>query len=208
MDDKGFLAILSRYSSLTELVEHLYVPAILESYVRLVRQPDLHTLSEPQIRNRLAVDLENRNSLLKELLDNDILHLAYENTKVNALNDKTYRTDIEFLLSCFAKFIIECKKQDSFSSDYINEGIHRFRDEKYKAKEACMLAFIVGGHIATILNKTKSTVEADPSFVPATIHEAVCATHPHSFHSTHISVSAQPIFIHHIFLDFIPSLLT
>lgn len=210
MDDKGFLAVLSRYHSLTELVEQLYVPAILESYQRLLQQSDLSSLSEPKIRNRLAQDFENRNCLLKELLDNGILHIVYENTRVNEMNDDTFRTDIEFLLSCYGKFVIECKKQDSYSVNYMNEGIYRFRDEKYKANEAGMLAFIVGGNVSKISSKTKTKVEEDSSFVDPSHSSLLCALHPHSFHSSHkrVSASSLPILIHHVFLDFTSSSLT
>jgi hypothetical protein len=205
MDDKGFLAMLSRYSSLTELVEQLYVPAILESYKRLVQEPEIPSLSENKIRNKFARDLEYCNGILKELLDQNILYLVYEATKVYEMNDETSRTDIEFLMPVFGRFIVECKKQDSYSSDYIIEGVYRFRDGKYQSKEACMLAFIVGGKLAKIVSKTKTIIEADSSFVPSEILEAVCATHPHSFHSMHYRVSTSPILIHHIFLDFTSS---
>lgn len=204
MSDAAFMLEHLGYNSLTELFEQLYLAAVLKSSGNLKGKVNFGPLKENEIRDLLVRDLEFENTLLERFLERKVIDLKSEVTRLRPDTEKKVRTDIEFFISGVGSFVIECKKLDGYTNLYLDEGVHRFRDGKYSIRdsEASMLAFVVDGDVSRIVKKTKANVEMDPSYFEENSHSLICAGYPHSFHSIHRRFSADPILIHHIFLDF------
>lgn len=201
--EPNFIVSHFEFQTYDELIEGLYIRAILDSYSRLSLQADLPELTENKIRNRLIYDLEHKNPILKGFFENNLLKFSAENTLVSE-DDSTVRTDIEFFLFIEGTFIIECKKLSSYSQAYILEGVHRFVTKQYaaKANQAAMLAFMVKGNIDKVCHKTKKKVLAEESCLQHPRVDLLCSEHRHSFHSLHNRVDTEHILLHHVFLDF------
>lgn len=192
-----------RFGSYAELVHELYIPSIIDSFGRLRVVDKIDTLIENHIRNHLAFDLENDNSILRPYLEKKLLKLTKENTLLISL-EETMRTDIEFFLSEFGDFVIECKKLSSADQRYIHDGLARFSGEFYSKKdeEAGMIGFIYGGAIDNIVTNLKPKVKAhQPGADIDALLKEICCGYKHSFHSRHTRITQPEIFIHHLFVD-------
>ncbi len=192
---------LLRFRSYAELVENIYMKAILDSFQRLKAVVGINTFIENKIRNHLAHDLENYNPILKPFLELKVLKLTKENTLLLS-PDTTNRTDIELFISGHGDFVIECKNLKSAEQRYINDGLHRFTSGSYATKdsEAGMIGFIVGGSIISIVKGIASKIKADPSYI-ISVADANCNGYIESFHSTHSRAKNDNIYIHHLFVD-------
>src|ERR1700752_248565 len=89
-----------RFNTYSELVEGLYIPALIESFDRLKLIPGFSGKTENEIRNHLAFDLENNNKILSAFIQHKIVKLTKENTLL-LTPEETKRTDIEFFISWF-----------------------------------------------------------------------------------------------------------
>lgn len=191
---------LLKYKSYSDLVENLYQNAIINSFNRLQKIKNIGSLTENTIRNHLAFDLENDNPILRPYLQSKILKLTKENTLLlSAVNTK--RTDIEFFISGYGDYVIECKNLSSAEQRYINEGVKRFTNEFYSSddSEAGMIGFIIGGDISSILGNLENKVKQDGTFASTPSNK--CNKYIYSFHSTHTRNTKSNIYIHHLFIN-------
>lgn len=81
------------YKSAQDLYERLYLKAIVDTYGRIDKSPDI----ENNIRNRFIWDLEKVNPLIKTLIDNNILQLDFEHSHF-VTESEIKRTDIVFFI--------------------------------------------------------------------------------------------------------------
>jgi hypothetical protein len=184
------------------MVEDLYLKAIVDSFSRIQLKVGLKDLKENDIRNHLVYDLENNNNILKPLLDNATLKLTKENTLLISPSE-TKRTDIEFFISLLGDFVVECKRLGSIDSRYINEGVHRFTNEIYAAKdtEAGMIGFVNSGDIDTICPGMNLKIQLDDSYIDdkGSLPNR-CNNFDYSFHTLFKRKSKKEILIHHLFV--------
>lgn len=188
------------YKSKQDLYENLYLKAIVDSYSRIDKTPDI----ENNIRDRFIRDLEKYNAYTSKLINDCILKLNFEQWHLIDDSQKA-RTDIAFFISGIEDFIVECKilySQLSKNKFYISDGLSRFIDKKYSKNNnyAAMMGFIVSGELYTIINTLKTQVLniakkklSDKKGIP--FWEL-------SFISTHDREQANPINIYHLFFNF------
>jgi nitrogen regulatory protein PII-like uncharacterized protein len=189
-----------RFRSYKDIVEGLYLPAIVDSFRRLKNVQGIIRLTENEIRNHLVFDLENGNTILSPFLKTKTVKLTKENTLLLSPLE-TRRTDFEFFFSGFGDFVVECKNLKSAEQRYINEGVNRFVREDYSKSDesAGMIGFIVAeGKVNTIVTKLQEKIQKESSFVFNTNLQGLCAGYKYSFHSTHSRVT-QPIVLYHLF---------
>lgn len=192
------------FKSKKDVYENLYLKAIVDSYNRIDKTPDL----ENEIRDRFVLDLERKNVFTKDYIQNYILQLDFERGHFVS-ETKKRRTDIVFSLAGFDRFIFECKRLFSFPSknaEYINEGLKRFVELQYSENEsyAGMIGFVVSGNIFTITDHLMGKIK-EYSFVLS--HENLlrqkCADWQFSFQSMHNRVNNTKIHIYHLFFEFL-----
>lgn len=194
-----------RFETYSDLVENLYLKALIESFTRLRLIPGIGDLIENQIRNQLAYDLENNNNILRPYLQNKIVKLTKENTLLPSPT-RSNRTDIEFFISFLGDFVVECKNLSSAEQRYINDGVNRFISGQFSSNdsEAAMIGFIVGGGIPSIKEKLYLKVENESSAEKNYSHsQERCSGYEHSFHSLHTRPNKKKILIHHLFVDLV-----
>ena len=146
------------YRSKKDLYENLYLRSTVDTYRRINKSAAL----ENEIRDRFILDLERKNQLTRDLIQNDILQLDFERQHFVSPSEKR-RTDIVFFITGFGKFTVECKrlfKEPSRNEEYINEGLKRFVELKYSENEAYagMIGFVVSGNIRTITEDVSTKV--------------------------------------------------
>lgn len=194
-----------QFSNYQELVEKLYLTAIVDSFKRIQNILGIKDLIENKIRNHLAYDLENNNKILQPFLQIKLLKLTKENTLLLS-PIVTKRTDIEFFISGFGGFVVECKNLSGAEQRYINDGVLRFTEEYYSKsdKEASMIGFVVGGDIVKIITGLKIKVEKhQPTRNCKNLLSQKCIKYQYGFHSEHNRKTQQPIFLHHLFVSLI-----
>lgn len=197
-EHKDFL----KFKSYSDLVENLYQHAVIDSFPNLQAVVGINRLSENTIRNHLVYYLENSNSILQPYLQKKIIKLTKENTVLHSPTE-TRRTDIEFFMSGYGDFVIECKNLNSADRRYIDDGLLRFVNEFYSTNdsEAGMIGFIVGGSIAGIESNLLAKIRVESSFVSMCPSFAKCCTYPYSFHTIHKRQTKPNIYVHHLFID-------
>lgn len=203
-----------KFRTKSEVLERLFLPAIIESYSRVKLVSGVHNFKENDIRNEFIRDFRERNSLLKSWLDNKIIWLGAENQACT--DDYSKRTDIE--LKCTFHeiyFVIECKRLASFETRYIQgrningvyepDGLEKFLKLFYSSKEAeaAMVGFIVNGSAQQIFLKTKDAAKIfEPSPQMSLVINKSCANWQMSFQSSHIRSDKSSILLYHLFFDF------
>jgi hypothetical protein len=198
---KGLLKNV-RYDNYSKLIEGLYIPAIIDSFQRLKNIPQISNLIENKIRNNLVYDLENNNPILKPFLQNNILKLTKENT-ILISPAITKRTDIEFFISLYGEFVVECKSLRSAEQRYIDEGVARFTSEFYSKNnsEAGMIGFIVNGPMDKIMDGLIMKVQKHQLVLNSNYRlKQNCVSYIHSFHSEHNRITKNSILIHHLLI--------
>jgi hypothetical protein len=196
---------LLRYKTYSSLVEDIYISSLVESFERLKAVPGIADMTENHIRNHLAFDLENHNTLLYPFFQTKLLKLTKENTLLLS-PEETKRTDIEFFISGAGDFVVECKKLQSADQRYISEGINRFVTKVYarSAQEAGLLGFVVGGKCASVMAGLRTRIGNERSFDKEYIHPTkTCGAYKFSFHSLHKRESIAAILLHHLFVDLV-----
>jgi len=191
------------YKSAQDLYERLYLRAIVDTYVRIDKSPDI----ENNIRNRFIWDLERVNPLTKTLIDTNILQLDFERSHFVTESD-IRRTDIVFFITGFEKFIIECKclyQQPSRNNAYFNDGLIRYVDLRYAERNrfAGMIGFVVSGNISEILNNTKNNAANFHRSNTLTTENQVNFNWEYSFVSSHERINNEDILIYHLFFPFL-----
>ncbi|OHD17072.1 MAG: hypothetical protein A2086_06220 [Spirochaetes bacterium GWD1_27_9] len=213
----NFLRFESKYKSQKQLIEELYLMALIDSFQRVKLIKDINTFIENKIRNKFVYDLENKNEFLKEWINSKIIFLTSENQIIR--DDENKRTDIEFIVSKYGKFVVECKRLNSAEERYIKgkyddkekkyteDGIERFTNSIYAKDEqfAGMIGFVVDGDINKIILKLKDKIK-DFKFDTNSYNllETKCADWETSFQSKHIrdNNKIQTIHLYHLFLNF------
>jgi hypothetical protein len=199
-----FQRLTLKYPTQKDIIEKLYLNGIIRSYNNINQTEGNCELKENEIRNKFIYDFKYHNTDFEKLINNKILYFASENQTVKE-DGTIYRTDIEFIISSFGLFTIECKKLKSAESRYINDGISRFTDLKYSEKEeyAGMIGFVCSGHISKIVNNLKPKVRA---FCFANDSDNVlnkkCVDWEFSFQSKHLRTDGSIIHLYHLFFDF------
>lgn len=203
-----------KYESQKDVIENLYLPAIVESYHRVSLMRGISKLIENKIRDEFVKDFISKNTLLKDYIANNTLKFTNEN-RIISEDKNEFRTDIEFFISFYGNFVIECKRLSSAESRYINgreidgeykvDGLERFITLSYSAndKYACMMAFVIKGDSQTIMEKLKDLVKNyHPSSSPNDLLDQQCANWKYSFQSLHSRVNKTDIHIYHCFFPF------
>jgi len=206
-----------RYESQKDVIENLYLPAIVESYNRICLIHGISKLIENKIRDEFIKDFQYKNTLLKDYIDNNTIKLTNE-TRILSESKNEFRTDIEFFISFYGNFVIECKRLSSAESRYIKgrdvngeykvDGIERFVNLAYSKNDtsACMLAFVINGNPQLIMEKLRDLVESfHPSKIPNNLIKKRCADWEMSFQSLHNRADNSDIQIYHFFFPFLKS---
>jgi hypothetical protein len=194
-----------QFNSYQELVEKLYITAIVDSFQRIQKVSGIKKQKENEIRNHLVFDLENNNILLQPFLQTKILKFTKENTILLSATE-TKRTDIEFIISVFGDFVVECKNLSSVEQRYVDDGLIRFTEEYYSKSDldASMIGFIVAGNIAKIIDGLKLRVVQHNSTTNCQrLLNQLCINYQYSFHSEHNRKIQRPIIIHHLFVTLV-----
>lgn len=197
----------SKYPTQKDLIENLYLKAILDSYPRIKKIKGVENLSENKIRNEFVYDLQYKNKLLLEFTKT--VKLTSENQVLT--EDNIFRTDIEFFVSEYGSFVIECKKLKAAEGRYIRDvdskgGVERFTNLHYapEEKKAGMIGFLVQGNPKKIVESLIKKVKA---FHPADKIEELlkqkCLDWELSFQSKHICINKKEIHLYHLFFDFV-----
>lgn len=196
-----FAKSFSKYKSKQDLYENLYLEALVESYKRIDKSPAL----ENTIRDRFVLDLENENLITKEFITKGYLQINFERQHFVSEKEKR-RTDLDFFISIFGNFTVECKRlfhEDSKNEEYIENGLSRFINLKYSKENnyAAMVGFVISGDIDKI---EKSMLEKCQTVFPI---ETEFAKQPsnsweNSFKTTHKRVNDSEINIYHLFFEF------
>lgn len=64
---------VSKYSSLQEVIETLYLKAFVDAYGRIKQIEGIHTLSENKIRDKFQYDFEHSNPIITEYIANETI---------------------------------------------------------------------------------------------------------------------------------------
>ena len=184
-----------------DLYENLYLRAFIDSYRRIGKA----SILEEKIRDRFVYDLEWKNPLTKDLIQQQVLILTWERW-LNVSEEEKSRADISFSISGF-EFIIECKRLKYADSRYLDYGVKRFVELKYAKNDTHggMIGFVIDGDIKKIVNNLKPKVKdfhLSPGF--ENLLKKSCVTWEHSFQSRHDRNDNSRIHLYHLFFDFIP----
>jgi hypothetical protein len=116
------------YQSKQDLIENLFIKSIYDTYNRV----DKNVGIENEIRDRFIYDFYHNSTLLKGLINKNILFVNWERWVFKNEVDLG-RTDLSFAISGI-EFIVECKRLKNASSQYIDEGLYRFINKDYSRK--------------------------------------------------------------------------
>lgn len=198
-----FHRLTLKYSSQKEIIEKLYLNGIIESYKNIKQTEENCKLKENEIRNNFIYDFKYHNTDFEKLVNYKILYFTSENQIIK--EDSTYRTDIEFIISSYGLFTIECKKLKSAESRYINDGISRFTELKYSENEeyAGMIGFVCAGKIEKITQNLKPKIKKFNLVLNSEkLLNQKCVDWEFSFQSKHIRNDGSTIHLYHLFFDF------
>lgn len=175
---------------------------IYNCYEKMLLKYEFIENNEDKIKNRLFKDYLDNQNIRNELGLNEFLFKT-ETAFVDENYDEKGYTDIEVIdligskKSTQAYYIIECKRLDgktSLNNEYVNEGINRFKVEKYPTYNIVngMLGFIVKN--INIFENTKHFKDLNQySFID---------NFEFSYRSNHITKSNKNIILYHLMLDF------
>ncbi len=194
-----FLRFISKYRSKTDLIENLFLNAMIDSYSRVKKIINIYDNSENKIRNNFQYDLTYSNKFTKDLLNKNFITFTAENQIITKENE-IKRTDIQFIINGVIKFVIECKKIKTVKrKQYIDDGIYRFVENIYISQDeeyAGMCNFVVNDDISTIILGIKKKVK-EYNFV--SIDENNICDFESSFSSKHNRTESKNIKIYHLF---------
>ncbi len=204
---QAFADFTSKYPTRQDVIEQFYLRVIVDSYTRVRQIQGIQELSENKIRNQFVFDIQHKNPLFMPF--NKTVKPISENQIVT--EQELLRSDIEFFISQYGAYVIECKKLKSAEKRYLTDGkgkggIERFTNLDYAADEeaAGMLGFIVKGEAGQIVRNLKQKIAAfcsarDNAFVL----QHKCAEYELSFQSKHIRTNHTEIHLYHLFFDFV-----
>ena len=206
----------SKYPTIKDLIEKLYLIAIIEAYHWIRENENITDLLENEIKNKFIKHFKHINPFLKEYINNYTIILTAENQVYT--EQEIHRTDFEFISSYHEnKFVVECKRLTSAETRYIHgttdkngeykiDGLEKFIDLIYSQNDnyAGMIGFIIKGDPLKISNKIKDKVG---DFHPVNGIELLlkqrCTDWKMSFQSKHLKKNKSEIHMYHLFFDFI-----
>lgn len=185
------------YKSKQDLIENLYLKAIIDSYERINKTFGI----ENEIRDRFVHDFHYKNPLLMKWIQANIIYINWERWVFKNEEDLG-RADLSFAISGL-EFIIECKRLKNASQKYIDEGLHRFINQDYSANEtyAGMLGFVIGGEIENISSGILRKCETEKC-IHNTFAQQKYTNWEYSFKTAHLRKDCSAINIYHLFLNF------
>lgn len=185
------------YKSKQDLIENLFIKSIYDTYGRV----DKNVAIENDIRDRFIYDFYYNSTMLKSLINKNILYVNWEKWVFKNADDLG-RTDLSFAISGF-EFIVECKRLKNASSKYISDGLSRFINKEYSKNEsyAGMIGFIVEGDVkwicSSLMEKCKQEKYSESEFSRARVDYSET-----SFLTSHNREGTDVINIYHLFLSF------
>ncbi len=186
------------YKSKQDLIENLYLKAICDSYERI----DKNIGIENDIRDRFIKDFYFESPYLKKWIQQGILKVSWEDWVFKNENELG-RTDIDFFMSGFGSFIIECKRLKNASQKYIDDGLHRFINKEYSENEsyAGMIGFVIEGDIKSICLKLEEKCKKE-SFCKNIFTQSNNKCSKYYFNTSHYRKNNEEINIYHLFFEF------
>lgn len=229
MDSQNKNQSYQGYQSIKTFDKSHYIPqmeiilrAIIAAYNSMLR-PEYSKIEnhEEKITGRLHVDFLDDDEF-RESMNLGDYHFFPETPSYNESYKQIGFSDIKvrvtkkisgFINTTKADYIIECKRLDgglSLNREYLKEGIIRFVEEKYTAKNkhniSAMLGFIVK-KISIMENIAKiNQLAIDEKIRINTVSPIVSQQIDHSFinsyYSKHTTISGKEAEIYHLMLDF------
>ncbi len=185
------------YKSKQDLIENLFIKSIYDTYNRIDKNDGI----ENDIRDRFIYDFYHTSTLLKGLINKNILFVNWEKWVFKNVEDLG-RTDLSFAISGF-EFIIECKRVKNSNPKYIGDGLIRFINKEYSENEsfAGMIGFVVEGDIkrvcSSLMEKCMQENYIESEFTHLKVDYAET-----SFNTTHKREGIVEINIYHLFFEF------
>lgn len=185
------------YKSKQDLIENLYLKAIVDSYNRIDKSIGI----ENDIRDRFVYDFYNLSPLLMKWIQANIIYVNWERWVFKNSIDLG-RADLSFAISGF-EFIIECKRLKNANQKYIDEGLYRFLNNAYSAHESCsaMLGFVIEGNIEHIRSGIMRKCEKEQC-VHNDFSRQKYIEWEYSFKTTHSRKDNSEINVYHLFFEF------
>jgi len=185
------------YQSKQDLIENLFIKSIYDTYNRVDKQIGI----ENEIRDRFIYDFYQNSTLLKGLINKNILFVNWERWVFKNAEDLG-RTDLSFAISGF-EFIIECKRLKNASPKYISDGLSRFVNKNYSENEsyAGMIGFIIEGNIKSICSSLMEKCK-QVNFIESEFTRSKDDAPVTSFNTSHKREGTDEINIYHLFLEF------
>lgn len=185
------------FQSKQDLIENLFIKSIYDTYNRV----DKNIGIENDIRDRFIFDFYHKSTLLKGLINNNILFVNWERWVFKNEVDLG-RTDLSFAMSGI-EFIVECKRLKNASSQYVNEGLLRFINKDYAENESYsgMIGFIVKGDIRSICSSLMEKCKQE-NFIEGEFTRSKVDDSETSFNTSHKREGTDEINIYHLFFEF------
>ncbi|MBU1717975.1 MAG: hypothetical protein KKA07_02780 [Bacteroidetes bacterium] len=185
------------FKSKQDLIENLYLKAIIDSYCRIDKSIGI----ENDIRDRFVFDLYHKNQITLNWVQKNILFINWERWVFKNEEDLG-RADLSFAISGF-EYIIECKRLKNASQKYINEGLFRFINKEYSAYEtyAGIFGFVINGNIENISKSFLEKCKAG-NYISNYFTQQKYTGWKHHFKTAHSRKNSTEINIYHLFFDF------
>lgn len=185
------------YKSKQDLIENLYLKAMIDSYNRLDKSIGI----ENDIRDRFVYDFYYKSPFLMKWIQLNIIFVNWERWVFKDESDLG-RADLSFAISGL-EFIVECKRLKNANQKYIEEGLHRFLNNEYSENESCsgMLGFVISGNIENIKLGLLRKCEVENY-----VHNDFCQQKydewEYSFKTAHSRKNNSEINLYHLFFEF------
>ena len=204
----------ARYPKPQDLIENLFLRAIIEAYLRVKTNPKAKSMVENDIRNLFVEDFKTVNMPLNTYIQNNVITITSEN-QANTTS-LVQRTDIELHSNIHQiHFVIECKRLSSAETRYVQgttkngryeiDGLEKFIHLQYAENQpiAAMLGFVVKGDVAKIASGLKEKIAIfHPDKSMATHINLQCVNWDNSFQSLHIKTYERRLLLYHLFFNF------
>jgi hypothetical protein len=206
--------LLARYPKPQDLIEGLFLQAMIDAFQRIKFKPKVKSMIENEIRNLFIEDFKETNAPLNKYIQHNVITIASEN-QANTEN-LVQRTDIELHSNIHQiHFVIECKRLSSAETRYVQgttkngqyeiDGLEKFLHRQYAKNEpiASMVGFVVSGDVVKITSGLKQKIKAfHPAKTMKSSIDLQCINWEHSFQSVHIKTDRSSLLLYHLFFDF------